>query len=189
VVFCIAGGLLNCSIRGEPFVVHGERERLPGWMNHDCLASVEALSQSYTGRILYGRRDQGPRSTLVERGSAADLLAAGEALYLPDLSEVPGQDCADSGSVARTASRRPGERPADAMRALPPACARYCAVSFPTNPVAPYTAGVEFAACRGRQLTVSDTMPRLRPSALSARRSETRWPPAPPESCYQPRCG
>ncbi len=81
-------GVLEAFQGGEPFVVHGSRERLPGWMNHDCLVSAEALCGQYTGRILHGRRDQGPRSTLVERGSAADLLAAGEALYLPDVSEV-----------------------------------------------------------------------------------------------------
>ena len=73
---------------GEPFLVQGTRERLPAWLNHPSLRSIEELCARYQGRILYGRREGGPKSVLIERGSAADLLAAGEALYLPDLSEV-----------------------------------------------------------------------------------------------------
>jgi len=113
-------GVLEAFRGGEPFVVHGERERLPGWMNHDCLASVEALSQSYTGRILYGRRDQGPRSTLVERGSAADLLAAGEALYLPDVSEV-------------IAESDPWLRQFESFLGIPTGCARATAWAAPAG--------------------------------------------------------
>ena len=73
---------------GEPFLVQGARERLTAWLNHSSLLSIEGLCARYQGRILYGRRDGGPKSVLVDRGSAADLLAEGEALYLPDLSEV-----------------------------------------------------------------------------------------------------
>lgn len=82
------GALLDAFQGGEPFVVHGPRDRLPAWLNDPTLASIESLCDRYHGRILYGRRDGGPRSVLVDHGSAADLLAAGEALYLPDLSEV-----------------------------------------------------------------------------------------------------
>ena len=81
-------GVVEAFEGGEPFVVHGSRDRLPEWMNHQCLSSAEALCAQYTGRILSGRRDRSPRSTLVEDGSAAELLAAGEALYLPDVGEV-----------------------------------------------------------------------------------------------------
>lgn len=82
------GALIEAFQGGEPFVVHGDRGRLPAWLNHSSLQSVEALCADYQGRILYGRRDGGPKSVLIEHGSAGDLLAAGEALYLPDLSEV-----------------------------------------------------------------------------------------------------
>lgn len=79
---------LKASLQGgEPFVVHGDPLRLPDWMRHETLASIEAFCAHYSGRILHGRLDRGPRSTLVERGSAADLFASGEALYLPDVDE------------------------------------------------------------------------------------------------------
>src|SRR5262249_32899794 len=48
------------------------------------------------------------------------------------------QSFADSPRVSRTPSTRSVDLPASAMRAPPPALARYWAVSFPTKPVAPY---------------------------------------------------
>ncbi len=81
-------GVREAFSGGEPVVVHGARDRLPHWMHHESLRSAAALCATYSGRILHGRRDRGPRSTLIERGSATDLLAAGEALYLPDIDKI-----------------------------------------------------------------------------------------------------
>lgn len=81
-------GVLAAFQGGEPFVVHGSLDRLPAWMQSEGLQSIDGLDRLYTGRILYGRRDCGPRSTLIPQGSVAALIAAGEALYLPDVAEA-----------------------------------------------------------------------------------------------------
>ncbi len=84
-------GILAAFQGGEPFVVHGSLDRLPAWMQSKGLQSIDGLDRLYTGRILHGRRDCGPRSTLIPQGSVAALIAAGEALYLPDVEEaIPG---------------------------------------------------------------------------------------------------
>ncbi len=84
-------GILAAFQGGEPFVVHGSLDRLPAWMQSKGLQSIDGLDRLYTGRILHGRRDCGPRSTLIPQGSVAALIAAGEALYLPEVAEaIPG---------------------------------------------------------------------------------------------------
>jgi 50S ribosomal protein L16 3-hydroxylase len=94
-VFADAGidGVRASFSGGEPFVVHGDRARLPAFLRDPALLSIESLAAHYRGRILHGRSEQGPRSALVTEGSVSALLAAGEALYLPDLLDVlPGAE-------------------------------------------------------------------------------------------------
>ena len=89
-MFAAAGiaGVLDAFGGGEPVVVHGDPARLPAWLRESPLCSVEEVCSEYRGRILHGRRAAGPRFTLLEHGSPAELLAQGEALYLPDLTDV-----------------------------------------------------------------------------------------------------
>lgn len=92
-LFAEAGvaGVRDGFVQGEPFVVHGDPRRFPDWLRPPRL-TMDALRVAYRGRILHGRRAQGPRSACLASGSVAALLDAGEALYLPDLDgAVP--DC------------------------------------------------------------------------------------------------
>ena len=89
-MFAPAGiaGLLTAFEGGEPFVVHGDPARFPPWLRESPLRSVEDVCAAYRGRILHGRREGGARFHLLERGAPAELLAGGEALYLPDIADV-----------------------------------------------------------------------------------------------------